>query len=62
MSIPQATGPTLLRGGDETYYELNLSGVRDGIGTFTLESGEYDYTLTRKGIVDVTCPPIGEGP
>lgn len=46
------------KGEDINYYELNLSGVRDGIGTFTLKSGEYDYTLTRKGIVDVTCPPI----
>ena len=50
------------KGGDVNYYELNLSGVRDGIGTFTLKSGEYDYTLTRKGIVDVTCPPIGASP
>lgn len=43
----------------ETYashYQLTLSGVKDGIGTFTLKVGDYTYTVTRKGIVDVTCP------
>jgi hypothetical protein len=44
------------KGGTATYYELNLSGVKDDIGTFTLTVGDYTYTLTRYGIVDVTCP------
>ena len=39
-------------------YRLTLSGVRGGIGTFTLTAGNYTYTLTLKGIVDVTCPPV----
>ena len=38
-------------------YRLTLSGVRGGIGTFTLSADDYTYTLTRYGIVDVTCPP-----
>ena len=50
------------RSGPQTSFRLNLIGVRDGIGTFTLKSGEYNYTLTRRGIVDVTCPPIGASP
>ena len=50
------------KGGDKTYYKLNLSGVKKEIGTFTLTVGDYTYTLTRKGIVDVTCPPIDESP
>ena len=50
------------KGGDKTYYKLNLSGVKKEIGTFTLTVGDYTYTLTRKGIVDVTCPPDDEGP
>jgi hypothetical protein len=37
-------------------YRLTLSGVKDGIGTFTLTAGNYTYTLTHNGIVDVTCP------
>jgi hypothetical protein len=45
------------RGETETYYELNLSGVKKEIGTFTLTVGNDTYTLTRDGIVDVTCPP-----
>jgi hypothetical protein len=51
---------------DEHYYELNLSGVKNEIGTFTLilglPDGDQTYTFTRKGIVDVTCPLIDEGP
>jgi hypothetical protein len=39
-------------------YQLSLSGVRDGIGTFTLTAGDYTYTLSHNGIVNVTCPPI----
>jgi hypothetical protein len=37
-------------------YLLTLSGIRGGIGTLTLTAGDSTYTLTRKGIVDVTCP------
>ncbi len=37
-------------------YQLTLSGVSDGIGTFTLTAGDYTYTLMHNGIVDVTCP------
>jgi hypothetical protein len=44
--------------GSSTPYQLTLSGVRDGIGTFTLSAGDYTYTLSYTGIVDVTCPPI----
>jgi hypothetical protein len=44
------------RGETAADYLLTLSGVRDGIGTFTLTVGDYTYTLTRHGIVDVTCP------
>ncbi len=39
-------------------YRLSLSGTRGGIGTFTLKAGDYAYSLTRDGIVDVTCPPV----
>jgi hypothetical protein len=49
------------KGENEHYYELNLSGVKKEIGTFTLTlglpDGDQTYTFTRKGIVDVTCPP-----
>jgi hypothetical protein len=44
------------RGETATDYRLTLSGVKDGIGTFTLNAGDYTYTLTRYGIVDVACP------
>ena len=44
--------------GTSTPYQLTLSGVRDGIGTFTLTAGDYTYTLSHNGIVDVRCPPI----
>jgi hypothetical protein len=54
------------KGKNESYYELNLSGVKNEIGTFTLtlglSEGDQTYTFTRKGIVDVTCPPIDESP
>jgi len=42
------------------FYRLNLSGVKDDIGTFTLSSGGYKYTLSRYGIVHVTCPAVPE--
>ena len=50
------------KGEDEHYYALNLSGVKNETGTFTLilglpGIGDQTYTFTRKGIVDVTCPP-----
>jgi hypothetical protein len=45
------------KGENDNYYELNLSGAKNEIGTFTLTVGNYTYTLTRQGIVDVTCPP-----
>ena len=44
--------------GTSTPYQLTLSAVRDGIGTFTLTAGDYTYTLSHNGIVDVRCPPI----
>lgn len=37
-------------------YLLTLSGKKGGIGTFTLNTGDYTYSLTHEGIVDVTCP------
>jgi hypothetical protein len=37
-------------------YMLTLSGVKDGIGTFTLIADDYSYNLMLDGIVDVTCP------
>jgi hypothetical protein len=46
------------KGGTSTDYQLSLSGVRDGIGTFTLTAGDYTYSLSRSGIVDVRCPPV----
>jgi hypothetical protein len=46
------------KGETERYYRLTLSGARGGIGTFTLSADDYTYTLTRNGIVDVTCPPV----
>jgi hypothetical protein len=45
------------RGGTATEFLLTLSGVRSGAGSFTLTSGDYTYTLSHMGIVDVTCPP-----
>jgi hypothetical protein len=45
------------KGGTATSYKLILSGVKDGIGTFTLSiGGDYVYTVMLDGIVDVTCP------
>ena len=44
------------KGGTADYYRLTLSGVRDGIGTFTLTVGDNTYTVAHYGIVDVTCP------
>ncbi len=38
-------------------YVLTMSGVKKEIGTFALTTGDYTYTVTHKGIVDVTCPP-----
>ncbi len=45
-------------GGTATNYLLTLSGVPDGPGTFTLAAGDYSFTMTLDGIVNVTCPPI----
>jgi hypothetical protein len=45
------------RGGIPNGYELTLSGVSRGPGTFTLTAGDYRYTLAQDGIVDVACPP-----
>jgi hypothetical protein len=39
-----------------TDYELTLSGDSHGPGTFTLTVGDYEYSLSQHGIVDVTCP------
>lgn len=48
-------------GETEREFRLNLSGVRRGVGTFTLKAGAYTYTLAHIGIVDVTCPiNVGE--
>jgi hypothetical protein len=44
------------KGETASNYLLTLSGVSDGIGTFTLTAGDYTYTLMHNGIVDVTCP------
>lgn len=45
------------KGEAERLYMLTLSGVRSAVGIFTLMTGDYTYTLTHRGIVDVTCPP-----
>ncbi len=46
------------KGGTATDYLLDLSGVGDGVGNFTLNTGRgYSYTLTQDGIVAVICPP-----
>lgn len=37
-------------------YMLTLSGVKDGIGTFTLTADDYSYNFMLDGIVNVTCP------
>jgi hypothetical protein len=44
------------KGGTAADYLLTLSGVKDGIGTFTLTVGNYTYTVAHDGIVNVTCP------
>jgi len=45
------------RGGATTWYRLTLSESPSGPGTFSLTAGDYAYTMTLNGIVNVTCPP-----
>lgn len=45
------------RGGTATGYQLTLSGAANGPGTFSLMTGDYSFTVTLEGIVNVTCPP-----
>lgn len=45
-------------GGAATNYQLMLSNASDGSGTFSLTAGGYTYTMTLRGIVNLTCPPI----
>jgi hypothetical protein len=51
-------GTYTVKGDNERYFELRLDGARDRVGTFTLRAKEQIHTLTRYGIVDVTCPPV----
>jgi len=39
-------------------FELVLDGTKDKAGTFRLWAKAQQYTFTRDGIVDVTCPPV----
>ena len=52
------SGTYTLRGETEKTFALNLSGVANEPGTFTLNAGQYQYTLTQADIVDVTCPAM----
>lgn len=44
------------KGQDPTEFQLLLTGIRSGVGTFSLTTGDYTFMVTRNGIVDVTCP------